>query len=221
MQIQTRIIKHLGKKFYSFRNQSIMKTQISKLISLSFFLGLGFLLHSCGDKNAATNVAAPAETSDVVSASEEYADIINKSLVAGSNFDFDAMYSDFADDAVHYWPDGNIDTRTSITGKAETIAWWKKWKETSGVEKMEITNINLVPLQVNKPLKYYNIVGTVVLAYFDNLMVYKGQPTSVRMHWAFVFNGDKKITHVYSYYDRSGIIETVKANLIKSGAVDK
>lgn len=197
-----------------------MKTRISKLISFSFFLGFGLLLNSCGDTNAATNMTAPAETPDVVSASEEYADIINESYVAASNFDFDGMHAYFADDAVQYWPDGTIDTRTSITGKAEIIAWWKKWKETSGVEKMEITNINLVPLQVNKPLKYYDVAGTIVLAYFDNLMVHNGQPTSVRMHWAYAFNDDKKITRVFSYYDRTDIIETVKANLIKSGAVD-
>ena len=49
-------------------------------------------------------------------------------------------------------------------------------------------------------------------------MVALGKPVSVRMHWAYAFNDDKKITAVFSYYDRSGIIETVKANLIKSKA---
>ncbi|MCB0567721.1 MAG: nuclear transport factor 2 family protein [Phaeodactylibacter sp.] len=198
-----------------------MKTRISKLILITFLLGVVFLLHSCGETAASTNPTAPTETPDVISAAEEYADVINESLKAATKFDFDGMHQHYAADAVHYWPDGTIETRTSITGKAEMVAWWKKWQATSGIEKMEISNINLVPLQVNKPLKYYNIMGTVVLAYFDNLMVYNGQPVSVRMHWAYAFNDDKKITAVFSYYDRSGIIETVKANLIKSGAVDK
>ena len=195
-----------------------MKILINKLILTPFFLGVLFLLQSCGETNTSTNPTAPAEIPDVVSASPEYADIVNKFFEAACRFDFDVMYENFTDDAVQYWPDGTIESRTKITGKAETVAWWKKWQSTSGVEKMEITNIKLIPLQVNKPLKYYNVVGTAVLAYFDNLMVYKGQPTSVRMHWVFTFDDDKKITRVFSYYDRTGIIETVKANLIKSKA---
>ena len=198
-----------------------MKPQINKLILISFFLGIVFLLPSCGETNTSLNATAPVETPDVVSAPAEYADIVNQFFEAATKFDFDAMHKDYTVDAVQYWPDGDTETRSSLNGKAEIVAWWKNWQGKSGIEKMTFSNINLVPLQVNKPLKYYNVVGTVVLTYFDSEQVYNGQSVKVRMHWAFAFNADKKITRVFSYYDRTEIIEAVKANLIKSGATAK
>lgn len=198
-----------------------MKSQIKKLILIPFLLGALFLLHSCGEANQQTTSTASAETPDVVSASQEYADKVNQFFEAASKYDFDAMHKDYTDDAIQYWPDGDSETRSSLTGKAEIVAWWKNWKEKSGIEKMTFSNINLVPLQVNKALKYYNVVGTIVLAYFDTEQVYNGQSVKVRMHWAFAFNEDKKINRVFSYYDRTYIIEAVKANMIKSGTAGK
>ena len=77
-----------------------MKTRISKLILITFLLGVVFLLHSCGETAASTNPTAPTETPDVISAAEEYADVINESLKAATKFDFDGMHQHYAADAL-------------------------------------------------------------------------------------------------------------------------
>jgi len=99
-------------------------------------------------------------------ASQEYADLVQKSLDLLTKFDLEAWSELFADDVAWYWPDGTSETRNSIKGKDELIAWWKNWKETTGGQ-LTFANNTFLPIQVNKPSNYYKLVGTGVIAYTD------------------------------------------------------
>ena len=139
-------------------------------------------------------------------ASQEYADLAQKTLDLLSEFDLETWKEYLADDVEWYWPDGNSETRNSIKGKEELITWWKNWKETTG-GLMSFTNNTFLPIKVNTASNYYKLVGTGVLAYTDATISLQDKSTSVRMHMVFMFDENKKISHALLYYDRTGIIE--------------
>ena len=139
-------------------------------------------------------------------ASEEYAELVLKSLDLLTEFDLDKWSELLADDVLWFWPDGTSETRNSIKGKDEIIAWWKNWKETTGGQ-LSFANHTFLPIQVNKPSNYYKVVGKGVIAYTDLTISIGDKSTSVRQNMVYMFNDDKKMTHVFLYYDRTGIIE--------------
>ena len=72
---------------------------------------------------------------------------------------------------------------------------------------MTFAKNTLLPIKVNKPTNYYKAVGSGVLAYTDMTITLKEQSTTVRQHAVMMFNDDMKISNVFLYYDRTGIIE--------------
>ncbi|NJW52836.1 hypothetical protein HC175_07880 [Salinimicrobium sp. CDJ15-91] len=120
-----------------------------------------------------------------------------------------------ADDVEYYFPDGDADTRTILSGKEEVVKWWKDWKKNSGIEKMSFTNPVYIPVKANQELNYSGLTGVIVLSYVSNEMIYNGQPVDVRMNIATHFNEDSLIDRIYTYYDRTPILNTVNANLLE------
>ena len=144
----------------------------------------------------------------------EYANMAEQALARLINLDIEGWSEMLADDAEYYFPDGDAGTRTKLTGKTEVVAWWKKWRETSGIEKMTIKNGVHIPIVAKKTLKYTGLTGEIVLSYFSNEMTYDGVVVRVRMHFAAHFNKAKKIDRYYTYYDRTPIINAVKYNIL-------
>lgn len=170
------------------------------------FIICALLITSCNETKKEVAVEIEQETPMLEVASQEYADLTQKTLDLLSEFDLETWKDYLADDIIWYWPDGNSETRHRINGKEELIAWWKNWKETTNGE-LSFTNNTFLPLKVNTPSNYYKLVGTGVLAYTDLTISIQDKSTSVRQHMVFMFDEDKKINHALLYYDRTGIIE--------------
>ena len=189
-----------------------MKTLFNLNTLKTGFILCALLIASCAETKKEDAAIAEKEVPMLEAASQEYADIVQKTFDLLSEFDLETWEDYLADDIVWFWPDGNSETRHSIKGKEELITWWKNWKETTGGQ-MTFTNNTLLPIKVNTPSNYYKLVGTGVLAYTDITISIQDKSTSVRQHSVFMFDENKKISHVLFYYDRTGIIELTKSTL--------
>jgi len=168
------------------------------------------------DETAVTDTTtAVAETPVAVSnplfsiAPIEYAELTQKSLDHMAKFEFDAWGDMMADNVIYSFPDGDVDTRTKLEGKAAVVGWWKNWKEKSGVESMTMSEFNHIPINVTAQPKGGALMGIVVISYFSNKMVFKGNPVALRMNFSLHFNADKKIDRYTTYYDRTPIIKAM------------
>lgn len=149
-------------------------------------------------------------------ASPEYSNLAVKALTELTNFQFDSWGSMLADDVEFYFPDGDAGTRTKLSGKSNVLDWWKNWKETSGVESMTYTDNVDVPIIAKETMAYSGLTGVMVISYFSNEIVYQGGTVKLRMNFAAHFNKDNLIDRYYTYYDRTGIVELMKKNILDS-----
>ncbi|WP_029038096.1 hypothetical protein [Salinimicrobium xinjiangense] len=186
---------------------------MKKMITLT---ALFALLLSCNDKAAERNEKPVANNqSNYEVASERYSDLNEEALAKMAALDFNAWGEVLSDDVQYFFPDGDADTRTVLKGKEEVINWWNDWKQNSGIETMTFSNTVFIPVKANQKLNYSGLTGVIVLAYVSNEMVYNGQPVNVRMNIATHFNNDSLIDRIYTYYDRTPILNTVNANLLE------
>ena len=183
-----------------------MKTLFNLNILKTGLIFCTLLAASCSETKKEDSVMTEKEIPMLEAASQEYADLAQKTLDLLAEFDLESWKDYLADDVVWYWPDGNSETRHSIEGKEELIKWWENWKETSGGQ-MSFANNTILPLKINKPSNYYKLVGTGVLLYTDLTISLQDKSTSVRAHMVFMFDENKKVSHAFLYYDRTGIIE--------------
>lgn len=166
------------------------------------------------ESTAKTDSASTVVTNPNISlAPVEYSELSEKSLQLLAKGEYDAWGDMLADDVVYAYPDGDMDTRTKITGKAAVVAWWKKSKE-NGMESMTLSDFNHTPINATAPLKAGAPTGIYDLVYFTNKMVIKGKPVSLRMNFSVHFNADKKIDRYFTYYDRSLIINAAGKNTL-------
>lgn len=150
-------------------------------------------------------------------ASPEYSEIAANSMISWTKFDFEAWTGFMSDDVIFYFPDGDAGTRTEISGKKALLDWWINWKQTSGIQNMTYINPVNIPVISNDPLPYTNLSGVFVISYFSNELNYNGTPINLRMNVTVHFNSDKLIDRIYTYYDRSKIIEVMKNNILAEG----
>ncbi len=168
------------------------------------------------DDTATTETTAPiAATPEVVTnplfiiAPIEYVELTQKALDHMSKFEFDSWGDMLADNIKYSFPDGDVDTRTRLEGKAAVVGWWKNWKEKSGVESMTMSEFNHIPINVIAQPKGGASMGIIVITYFSNKMVFKGTPVALRMNFTLHFNADKKIDSYTTYYDRTPIVKAM------------
>jgi ketosteroid isomerase-like protein len=145
----------------------------------------------------------------------EYAALSEQSIMHLAKFEFDAWEATLADNVIYTFPDGDVDTRTKLEGKAAVVGWWKGWKEKSGIESMTMTEFNHFPLNVTAQPKGGALMGNYDFVYFSNKMVFAGKPVALRMNFAIHFNADKKIDRYITYYDRSVIIKATGKNILE------
>ena len=143
----------------------------------------------------------------------EYSELAEKSLQLLAKGDYDAWADMLSDDVVYAYPDGDMDTRTKITGKAALVSWWINSKE-KGTDTMMLSEFNHTPINAAGQLKAGAPAGIYDLVYFTNKLIIKGKPVSVRMNFSVHFNTDKKIDRYYGYYDRSPIIKASGKNVL-------
>ena len=163
----------------------------------------------------ATSTAAAISNPNFSIAPLEYATLSEKALNHLSKFEFDDWAAMMADNVVYAFPDGDVDTRTKLEGKAAVVAWWKTWKEKSGIASMSMSEFNHFPLNVTAQPKGGALMGNYDFVYFSNKMVYAGKPVMLRMNFAVHFNADKKIDRYITYYDRSVIMKATGKNMLE------
>ena len=145
----------------------------------------------------------------------EYAELAEKATNHIAKFEFDAWGDMLADNVVYTFPDGDVDTRTKLEGKANVVGWWKSWKEKSGVKSMSMSEFNHFPINVTGEPKGGALKGVYDFAYFSNKMVFGGKAVSLRMNFITHFNAEKKIDRYITYYDRSVIIKATGKNMLE------
>ena len=167
-------------------------------------------------KDTSTVVTTVAVTNPNFSiAPQEYAELSEKALNLFAGFQFDAWADMMADNVEYTFPDGDVDTRTKLEGKAAVVGWWKAWKEKSGIESMTMSEFNHFPLNVTAQPKGGALVGNYDFVYFSNKMVFAGKPLALRMNFAVHFNADKKIDRYVTYYDRTVIMKATGRNMLE------
>jgi ketosteroid isomerase-like protein len=109
-----------------------MKKLSNQLILTTVVFIYALLFIGCSETNTENTNVTEEETPMLQAASQEYADLVLKSLDLMTEFDLDKWSELLADDVLWFWPDGTSETRNTIKGKEDLIAWWKNWKETTG-----------------------------------------------------------------------------------------
>jgi hypothetical protein len=177
------------------------------------------LLAACSspaDKSATTE---NQETTTVVNpdyeiASPEYSELAAKALTSWSKLDFESWTSMMSDDVRYYFPDGDSGTRTELVGKQTVLDWWNNWKQTSGIQSMTYKDHIDIPVNTKNTLAYSGLSGIIVLSYFSNELIYNGNPVNLRINVVVHFNSNKQIDRVYTYYDRTKIVEEMNKNIL-------
>lgn len=140
----------------------------------------------------------PIEINDYEIASPVYATLAEKSLDLLSSFEFDSFAMMLSDNVEYVFPNGE-----KISGKTALINYWKNYKNTSGIESMQIINANYLPVDTHLKPKGDENAGVKVFADFTNKMVFQDKEIDVRMNFHLHFNKEKMVDKMTTYYDSS------------------
>jgi ketosteroid isomerase-like protein len=166
-------------------------------------------------KEEAAPVKATVSNPNFEIAPIEYAALSEKALNHFAKFEYDAWAGMLADNVGYAFPDGDVATRTKLEGKAAVLAWWKAWKEKSGIQSMMMSEFNHIPINTITQPKGGALMGIAVISYFSNRMMIAGKTVDLRMNFSVHFNADKKIDRYTTYYDRSVIIKATGKNMLE------
>lgn len=198
---------------------NIMKLLTVILKHHLFFIGFLALLSGCAspteNKPAVAEEEKSAMNPNYEIASPEYSELAVKSFTSWINLDFEGWTSTMSDDVVFYFPDGDAGTRTELVGKEALLDWWNNWEQTSGIQSMTYSNHVEIPIIAKDTMAYSNLTGVFVITYFSNELMYNETSVKLRMNIAVHFNSDNLIDRIYSYYDRSKIIEAMGINILE------
>jgi ketosteroid isomerase-like protein len=171
---------------------------------LSFALALCALLFiACNSEKPADT---PAETTTTETtpppaefADAKYAGLTKSSIAAMASGDTDAMLSNFADNAVWVWNNGD-----SLTGKTAIADYWKK-RRAEVIESIAFSNEIWLPVKVNQPQSVEQ-PGVWVLGWYQTTAKYKtGKSMTQWIHTDYHFDASDKIDRVIQYLDRAAI----------------
>jgi heme-degrading monooxygenase HmoA len=178
------------------------KSQLLQFYVLPLFVTL---LVGCGKSsvNAQYNIA-----------SQEYEQLTEKYLQHVANFEWEDSYAFLANDIEFKLPDGDTDSRTVFKGIENVKDFWNNYVKNSGNDRTSFKDFVHIPVEVNEENELIGATGVFNLCYFSAELSYDKEKAKVRMHWAFHFNGEKKIDGIYAYYDRTPIIEAANKNFL-------
>ncbi|TNE56474.1 MAG: hypothetical protein EP344_12375 [Bacteroidetes bacterium] len=152
-------------------------------------------------------------------ASDEYSAITEQYIKHLANFEWEQSYALLSDDVVFKMPDGDTDTRTTFNGLDQVKEFWNNYQQRSGNDKVTFKDFVHIPVQVNQKMDFVGVTGVFDMCYFSAELHYGTEKAKVRMHWAFHFNDAKKIDGVFTYYDRTPIIEAANKNFLAQDEV--
>lgn len=189
-----------------------MQSPVLKLKGSVCTILLAAVVAAGGESPAAA--AVPAKNPHYDIGASEYSDLAVKSLTHWTRLDFDAWGKTLSDDVEFYFPDGDAGTRTTLKGKAAVLNWWRNWKQTSGVHAMTYRDHVDIPVVAKETLPYSGLRGPMVISYFSNELDYSGRKVAIRMNVVLHFTSAKLVDRVYTYYDRTKIIEATGKNIL-------
>ncbi|HSK12329.1 MAG TPA: hypothetical protein VK907_03890, partial [Phnomibacter sp.] len=71
-----------------------------------------------------------------------------------------------------------------------------------------------IPVIAKNALPYSDLTGVFVFCYFSSEIVFITGSTKLRMNFSIHFNEAKQIDRVYTYYDRTMIIQAMGKNIL-------
>lgn len=168
-----------------------------------FLLGMmSFLLF------AACNNPKPDEAAETTSATTEatsqpaefadpkYSEIGKSGLASMSSGDIDAWSSNWADNIVWQWNNGD-----SIVGKAAVVNYWKD-RRTNSIDSIIFTNQIWLPVKVNQT-QANEQAGVWLLSWYSTNAKYKNGKRMIQsIHTVQHFDANDKIDRVIQYLDR-------------------
>ena len=173
-------------------------------IVIAFFV-TGILL-SCKDKKeeplkdepmvkTATTDNPPSEFADA-----KYMDWGKKSQQQFESGDIDAWASQFADNAVYQWSNGD-----SLAGKQAIVDYWKDRRK-NVIQNIKFTNDIWLPIKVNKPQRGPDMQGNWLLSWYQVNATYKsGKSLSFWVHSDLHYNDKDEVDRVIQYIDMAPI----------------
>jgi ketosteroid isomerase-like protein len=174
------------------------------------------LLIACNNKpandsgNEPTSVSSAGNKPATEVLDLKEADVVKASFAALSKGDVDAMMTNYADDATHYWSAGD-----SAAGKTAIADYWKgRWKL---IDSLTFSESIVLPIRINESQSpEYAPTGKWVLAWTFSHVKYKnGKKLDFWAHTDYYFNDAGKIATVIQYIDRAPIMEATKGLVAK------
>ena len=167
---------------------------------LLVFVMSSFIIISCSNekKSEEKSEATPAETKTPPAefADAKYSEIGKSATAALSRGDVDAWLSNFADNAVYVWNNGD-----SLAGKAAISVYWKK-RRLEVIDSLTFSNSIWLPVKVNQP-QSVEAPGVWLLAWHQVYAKYKtGKSMTQWMHMDYHFDANDKIDRLIHYLDR-------------------
>lgn len=152
------------------------------------------------DTTAAAAPAAPVEFADT-----KYSDMSRAMLASLAKGDVAAWLSNFSDNAVYVWNNGD-----SLAGKAAISEYWTK-RRTQEVDSLSFKNEIYLPVKVNKP-QSVEAPGVWVLSWYQVTAKYKasGKKMTQWMHADSHYDANNKIDRLILYSDRALINAAMK-----------
>jgi hypothetical protein len=157
---------------------------------------------------AACNNPKPEETAETTPATTEtkpqpaefahpkYSEIGKSGLVSLSSGDVDGWSSNWADNIVWQWNNGD-----SVVGKAAVVKYWKD-RRANNIDSISFSNQIWLPLKVNQP-QATEQAGIWLLSWYAVNAKYKtGKRMMQWIHSAQHFDANDKIDRVVQYLDR-------------------
>ena len=183
------------------------------------FVIAGVIISICF-MTSTTNYAQSSNKAQAVNpsyeiASPEYSKLAAEALTYLTNMDIDKWVLMMSDDVEFNFPDGDVDTRTKLTGKKAVADWWNNWKKTSGVKSMTFEKHVEIPVNSKEANPATGLSGVSVICYYSNNMDINGTHVRLRMNFSAHFNKDKKIDRYYTYYDRTKIVKAMGSNILE------
>ena len=168
-----------------------------------FLLGLSILaiLAACNNGGEQTTAApakdsATASTPPVEFADPKYMEAGKASLAKFEAGDVEGWLSEFADNAVYQWSNGD-----SLAGKAAIIEYWTNRRK-NAIDSIKFSNDIWLPIKVNTPQRGPDMPGNWLLSWYQVNVKYKtGKSLQFWVHTDFHYNDADKIDRAIQYID--------------------
>jgi ketosteroid isomerase-like protein len=135
--------------------------------------------------------AQPAEFADA-----KYAEIGKSGLASMSSGDVDGWSSNWADNIVWQWNNGD-----SVVGKAAVVKYWKD-RRANNIDSISFSDQIWLPVKVNQP-QANEEAGVWLLSWYNTNAKYKtGKRMIQSIHTVQHFDANDKIDRVVQYLDR-------------------